>query len=305
MPNANDIRWLKGQFSTQISAAVANTPFSLDLVVAIACQETGFIWGPLQRQGVPTARILKLCVGDTIDGKPNGKGRKPFPRSRAELEGHANGTAMFAVARQALIDMAAVVPGYTSVAQNPNKFCHAFGIFQYDLQFFDLDVPYFSQGGYAEFPRSLKKCVTELIAAQKRTLLKGKTVLTDREQVSVGIAYNRGSYNPNLGLKQGHFDGEHYYGENLMSYLNLAKTVPTPPAASTAISLRIMTDGGTLNLRQTPDKSSDANILARLPDDHPVKAVSATAIAGFREIDSVFQGRALHGFVWNANLEPA
>ena len=201
--------------------------------------------------------------------------------------------------------MSAVVPGYASAIQNPNKFCHAFGIFQFDLQFFALDVPYFAQGGYAEFPRSLQNCVTELIAAQKRTALKGKTVLTDREQVSVGIAYNRGSYNPNLGLKQGHFDGEHFYGENLMAYFNLAKTIPTPTTAPVAIPLRIMTDGGTLNLRQTPEKSSDANILARLPNDHPVKAVSATAIAGFREVDTLFQARTLRGIVWNANLEPA
>ena len=98
MPNGNDIRWFKGQFAAQINAAVANTPFSLDLVVAVACQETGFIWGPLQRHGVPTVRILKLRVGDTIDGKPNGAGRKPFPRSRAKLEEHPKGAAMFAVA---------------------------------------------------------------------------------------------------------------------------------------------------------------------------------------------------------------
>ena len=303
MPNANDILWFKTQFAAQIKPVLAGTPFTLDLVAAVACQETGFIWGPLQRQGTPTARILKLCVGDTIDGRPDGKGRKPFPKTRADLETHPQGAAMFAVARQALVDMAAVVPGYTAVLQNPNKFCHAFGVFQYDMQFFNLDIPYFLQGGYADFAKSLQKCVTELGAAQKRTSLKGKTVLADREQVSVGIAYNRGSYDPNRGLKQGHFDGEHFYGENLMAYLNLAKTVVAPIVSSMA--MKIMTDGGTLNLRQTPDKSSDANILARLPDDHPVKALSATAIAGFREVDTVFQARTLRGFVWNANLEPA
>ncbi len=41
-----------------------------------------------------------------------------------------------AIAHQSLVDMAQYITGYQGVARNPNKFCHGFGIFQYDTQFF-------------------------------------------------------------------------------------------------------------------------------------------------------------------------
>ena len=66
MPNAQDAFWFKSQFQPQIEAAIAGTPFSVDMITAVACQETGGIWPRLRRQGLPTPRILELCVGDTI-----------------------------------------------------------------------------------------------------------------------------------------------------------------------------------------------------------------------------------------------
>ena len=52
------------------------------MVTAFACQETGEIWPALRRQGLPTARILELCVGDTIDASPTGGGGAPSRRTR-------------------------------------------------------------------------------------------------------------------------------------------------------------------------------------------------------------------------------
>ena len=44
MPNREDIAWFKNAFATRIQAAIASTPFTLDFLVALACQETGEVW---------------------------------------------------------------------------------------------------------------------------------------------------------------------------------------------------------------------------------------------------------------------
>jgi hypothetical protein len=44
MPNAEDILWFKQQFHRRIEAVVQDTQFSLDMLTAVAYQETGYIW---------------------------------------------------------------------------------------------------------------------------------------------------------------------------------------------------------------------------------------------------------------------
>ena len=172
MPKADDIRWFKEQFQTSIKAAIQGTPFSVDMITAVACQETGFIWQVLRKRQLSVDRILELCVGDTIDARPDGKGRRVFPKTKAELLSKARGDEMFAIARQALIDMAQHISGYSSAVANPNKFCHGFGIFQFDLQFFPNEPDYFLQKRYANFDDCLRevcwgahKCATSHCSA--------------------------------------------------------------------------------------------------------------------------------------------
>jgi hypothetical protein len=85
MPSAEDVRWFKQQFSGQINALVAGTPFDTDMIVSIACQETGYIWSVLRKKGLPLDRIVALCVGDTIDYKGPHIGRQAFPINKADL----------------------------------------------------------------------------------------------------------------------------------------------------------------------------------------------------------------------------
>lgn len=142
MPNAADMKWFKENFHTEVESAIANTPFTLDLLVALACQETGDVWPILRKKPLTVDQILALCVGDTIDFNPaTGKGRKAFPRNKAALLAVPRGDEMFAIARQALVDMAQHIPGFP--VSNPNKFCHGYGMFQLDLQFFKEDPDYF------------------------------------------------------------------------------------------------------------------------------------------------------------------
>ena len=234
MPNLQDALWFKSQFQPAIERAIAGTPLNVDMITAFACQETGEIWPVLRRQGLATARILELCVGDTIDASPTGGGRRAFPKDKAELLSVPGGDRMFALARQGLIDMAACIPAYRGAASKPDKFCHGFGIFQLDLQFFKVDPDYFLEKRYADFDAALAKCTGELQSVLKRLGWLQKTSLSDQECAGVAIAYNTGRYDPAKGLKQGYFDGSKYYGENYFAYLQIARSaqVPAPTPAS-------------------------------------------------------------------------
>src|SRR6202023_2643865 len=124
---AQSVTWLKKNFGSKIDAAVKDTPFSQNMIVAIAMQETSYIWRRLiDKKDVNEA--LALCVGDSIDAPR----RKAFPVSRKALEGVPKGKEMFKVAREALEAIAKIDKSYAKVVKNPNKFCHGFGLFQYD-----------------------------------------------------------------------------------------------------------------------------------------------------------------------------
>ena len=214
------IGWFKQQFGPAIRNGTMGTPFSLDLLTAIALQETYYIWGKLYQTMTP-AEVLKLCVGDTIDG------RSVFPRSRAELVAEPKGTEMFAIARAALEALGQHDDTYRRVANNPDKFCHGFGIFQYDIQFFKSNPDYFLNKRWETFDDCLKMCVTELNAALKRTYGQNKATLSETEMVYVAIAYNRGRADLTKDFKQGFKDDSgKFYGEYIAEYLQLSKSVP-------------------------------------------------------------------------------
>jgi len=236
MPTAQDVAWFKSQFEPLIAPALAGTPFTVDMVTAIACQETGGIWPVLRRKGLSTPRILELCVGDTIDASITGGGRRAFPKNKVELLAAPDGARMFEIARQGLVDMAGFIAGYGGAAAKADKFCHGFGIFQLDLQFFRTDPAYFLERRYADFGHALGRCIGELRAALKRIGWQAKTALTDSEMAGVAIAYNTGRYYPAKGLKQGYFDGVKFYGENFFAFLQLAHGVAGPASVPIAAS---------------------------------------------------------------------
>ncbi|MBM4288183.1 MAG: hypothetical protein FJ135_08555 [Deltaproteobacteria bacterium] len=325
MPTREGITWFKGQFYPKLNKAVADTPFSVDLLVAIACQETGYIWQVLRQKNLKLDRILELCVGDTLDAD---KGRRAFPQTKADLMSWPRGPEMFDIARQALVDMAKYISGYQGAASNPNKFCHGFGIFQYDLQHFKTDPDFFLQKRYADFDASLAKCLEELHSAKKRAKIT-EADLTDYQMAGVAIAYNAGRFVPSRGLQQGHFDGQKYYGEHIMDFLRLSKTVPAPDGSPVEIeaskpgeaAIKPPTDipaEGTfyevdvqfspLNLRSGPfidENNPNANVIAKLPDGHIVRAVADEIIDGFREVETSLWGAYHRGFAHTDYLIPA
>lgn len=328
MPNREAIAWFKEQFAGRIHEAVAETPFSLDFVVAIACQETGYIWSALRKAGLPTDEILRLCVGDVIDYNPEtGSGRKAFPRDKAALLKAARGQQMFDVARQALLDVAVHIPSYRAAAAKPDKFCRGFGVFQRDLQYFKEDPDYFLGHRYADFEISLQNLLGELRQKQRVLGLAGIAQMSVLDMVSVAIAYNTGRFDPRRGLKQGYkAAGGLYYGEAVFDYLRLSATVPTageaplivPPSVGEAILpppsqltasgpyFRVDTRTSTLYLRSEPRRSNPvrANVVGELPDGHRVRSFTGTDIKGFVAVETSLAGALLRGFASAKYLVP-
>jgi hypothetical protein len=317
MKIADAIKWFKETYSAELQTVTANTPFDTDLLCAIAYQETGFIWSNLINK-VPVSEIPLLCVGDTLD-TPN---RKAFPINKQALLNVQDGGAMFDIARDSLIGMAQFINGYAGALSNQNKFCHGFGIFQYDLQHFVNDPEYFLQKKWADPKNSFLLCIKELFDAKTRQGWKLKTILTDTEKVFVAIAYNRGKANLALGFKQGHKSSDgRFYGENIFDYMNLAKSVtvtgvvpspgpapippPTPIAPAKKI-YRVKVNSNTLNLRSEPRVPVDnpmANRIAALPNGHLVSLISGSPGDKWFEVETSLNGANLRGFAASDFLE--
>jgi hypothetical protein len=219
---ADGMGWFKQTFRTPAEAGIKGTPFTLDLLAAIAVQESFEIWGGLW-QRLRAEELLPLCVGDTLDA-PN---RSTFPTSKSELVGAPNGDSIFQVAHTALEQMAIHVPSYQGAARNPDKFCHGFGIFQYDIQFCTTDSAFFLQREWGDFANCLSKALKELNEAKTRAYGATKTQLSDTEMVYVAIDYNQGRVNTHGSFKQGFFDHDSgkFYGELISEYLAVAKSV--------------------------------------------------------------------------------
>jgi hypothetical protein len=316
MPSKDDIRWFKEQFQEEIEQAIAGTPFTVDHITALACQETGIIWPFLKKAGLSASEVAALCVGDTLDAD---KGRKAFPKTKAELIAYPRGQEMFELGHEMLVKMSKFVPGYDKVATMSRKFCHGYGVFQLDLQFFKVDPDFFLNSTWANFGSSLVRAMGELKGALQELGLDGQAgPLSDLDFAHVGIVYNTGGFKPAKGLKQGHEVDGRFYGEDLFDFVRICHTVATgatraaiqPPVLNQAIMaapttpsgegtlMRVETKEGMLRVRSEPVKSvpEQANVIANLPDGHPVRVSSSTAKNEFLEIETSLFGALIRGF---------
>lgn len=226
------IAWFKRQFADQIQNGTNHLPFTLDFLTAIAVQETFEVWGRLfaAKPARPLADILMFCVGDPLD-LADGRGAHAWPSDRDALDAWRppQGQQMFQIGHDELVKLASVAPEYKSWANNPDKFCHAYGIFQYDIQAFKTDASYFVNRSWGDFALRLAKCLGELNTV-KAQYYPNETSLTDTQLVYLAIAYNSGSVNTNGDFNQGFQDSDGVcYGQYINTFLSFAKSTPPAP----------------------------------------------------------------------------
>lgn len=78
------ISWLKTHFKAALNAAVAGTPFTIDTLCGIACQETANVWLSWINKKTPD-EILALGVFDA-SGEFPGTRQNAFPKNRAAFK---------------------------------------------------------------------------------------------------------------------------------------------------------------------------------------------------------------------------
>ena len=323
MKTREALAWFKTNFGPKLEPAVAGTPFTIDMFAAIAYQESGEVWPTLVDKQLGIPKILELCVGDSLDG------RSAFPRSKTELLAASQGQEMFGIAHQSLVDMAQYITGYQGVARNPNKFCHGFGIFQYDIQFFKEDPAFFLQKKWCDFGACTAKLIAELRAAMASRSLywSNKTALSDTEKVYVAIAYNCGHADPRSGFQQGFRSDGRYYGENIFEYLRLAQQIivaaplkivstpqetaaPLPPPTPVEVTEDVYQvdprEPGVPLLKKPRinKRNPAANVIAQLPAGQMMVRISGKKRAKFFEVQASINGAHFQGFVAAKYLLP-
>jgi hypothetical protein len=221
------IRWFQKNFAKPLTSALAAGPYTIHLVTAIAMAETfDDVWNGMI--GIYSAeRVLSLCVGDTLDSPK--RDPNAFPRSMDDLVAAPNGRKMFRIARIALEALAGHERGYATPADNFQKFCHGYGIFQYDIQHFKEDPDFFLDLKWYDFSECVTKLVSELDNARIGLYGENKALLTQKEMVFVAIAYNWGASRTKTDgdFKQGFESDGKYYGERINDYMTLSQAIPT------------------------------------------------------------------------------
>ncbi len=223
MSKLENLKWIKNNFGETINSKFKDTLFDPKIAIAIAQQETGYLIAKMRNAGVPTNIILQNCVGDTLD-TPN---RKAFPINKADLLSQSDGDEMFQTAREALSFIAEYDTAYAKVLKNEKKFCHGYGIFQYDLQFFLTDKEFFINKEWYNFESCLNKMFKEINHVANYIYPNIQDNYTDTQLTYIAIGYNKGARGVkiNKNFKQGYKDGEKYYGEHIHDSIQLLNTI--------------------------------------------------------------------------------
>lgn len=272
-----EIVWFLETFGARIETAIKETPFTLPMFAGIAYQETGYLWPHIRKLTDGEEAFLEACVGDII-GAPR---RNAFPRSSTDLKALPNGTKMYDIGRDAMRALGEVAPVYAKYVRHKERFCRGYGLFQYDLQFFKEDPNYFLSKGWSSFDGTFGKALSEATTKAKRLKLYHDSKHTIDEATKVAIAYNRGSYNLDLGLQQGHKNaaGE-FYGELVYRYIKLAtrlvaRNAPTSPGLNAgpnnSLGPYLVNARSGLVLRSAPSISSTR--LTAVPEGHVVNVL--------------------------------
>ena len=151
------IKWLKDNFETEIEAAVKDTPFSIDTICGIACQETAYRWiNWIDTHDVAT--VLKSCVFDATGDVPGTEGkRKAFPVNLKAFQDKYGKQAA-----DMLVSEGNAMRSVMGWSAKPFLY-KGYGIFQNDLQNILTDESFFLNKEWYSFDNCLERCLKELM----------------------------------------------------------------------------------------------------------------------------------------------
>lgn len=155
-------RWLIDNFGEPLRRAVEGTPFSVELLCGIACQETAFLWLPLIDRGLSASDVLARCIGDASGDAPDSS-RSAFPRDTETFRLKYGDEFT-----ELLVAEANVTRKLRGMGPKPWLY-KGYGIFQYDLQFVKVDESFFRERQWHELEACLERVVSELAVKFRRT----------------------------------------------------------------------------------------------------------------------------------------
>jgi len=148
-------RWLSAHFGDAMRAAVAGTPFGVDLICGIACKETAALWLSWIDRGLTPDEILGRAIGDASGDFP-GTTRSAFPQDTATFRGAFG---------DAFADMLIAEANASRALRNfgPKAWVYkGYGLFQFDLQHVHVDTAFFEEKQWYRFDACLARVVGEL-----------------------------------------------------------------------------------------------------------------------------------------------
>ena len=148
-------RWLAANFGAAMRAAVAGTPFGVDLICGIACKETASMWIAWIDRGLSPDEIVSRAIGDASGDFPNTT-RTAFPTDTAAFRA-AFGDAF----TDLLIAEANAMRALRGFGPKPWVY-KGYGLFQYDLQHVQADPAFFQETQWHAFDACLSRVVGEL-----------------------------------------------------------------------------------------------------------------------------------------------
>ena len=155
------VSFLKSNFGEKIKQAVEGTPFTIDHICGIACQETAYVWAVKGKDGkdwidkFDIKTMLERCVFDA-SGDIQGATRNAFPKNTQAFRAEYGNTFTNMLIAEA--NKTRAIRGFNA-AQIVYK---GYGIFQYDLQAVVRDRAFFEQKQWYNFDDCLKNCIGEL-----------------------------------------------------------------------------------------------------------------------------------------------
>lgn len=146
--------WMKVNFGSTIKESVKNTPFSIDLVCGIACQETAYFWLSFIKK-LSVDDVLARCVLDASGDFP-GTQRSPFPKNTEKFRQRFGDDFTNMLIEEA--NKTRKLRGF-----GPQNWVYkGYGVYQYDLQYVLEDEAFFRQKGWYKYEECLKRLMKEL-----------------------------------------------------------------------------------------------------------------------------------------------